>query len=409
MILHQSFHWFLTGLVFPVLSLFILDRGMDYLQLGSLMAIGSAAVIAAELPTGGLADTIGRKRVYLASLFFSAGGILSLLFSSSFPGLAFGFLLTGMGRALSSGSMEAYFIDGLYREKPDRDIQPCLAVLNAAIPLSLGAASLIGGFLPEAARRLPVGLQPGNIYSINLAAVLIFTVLQFLMTLLLIREEVPHRPARFREGFRQVPTLIGSSFRFALGSRTVLLILLAGLAWGFSVSGLEQYWQPRVRSILRGTEQTRIFGYLGFGYFLASTLGSLASTGLCRLFRGSYSTALCVFRAVMGALFLILTAQTSLAGFSLLYLLTFSANGAANSPEDALFNSAVPSERRSTMLSFSSLFMQSGGLLGSLILGFTAETRSITAAWILAGGLLLVSSVLYLMISAPERRAAHGI
>ena len=39
-----------------------------------------------------------------------------------------------------------------------------------------------------------------------------------------------------------------------------------------------------------------------------------------------------------------------------------------------------------------------GGIMGSFVLGFIANSISISAAWIVAGSLLLISSLIYLQV-----------
>ena len=52
---HQTLHWFLTGLIVPILALFQLEKGLNLLQIGINVAVYSGTVILFELPTGGLA------------------------------------------------------------------------------------------------------------------------------------------------------------------------------------------------------------------------------------------------------------------------------------------------------------------------------------------------------------------
>ncbi len=77
---NQTIHWFIVGLIFPVIALFQMEKGLNLFQIGINMALYSAAVILFELPTGGLSDTLGRKKVYLISLAvnLSAGVVLVL-------------------------------------------------------------------------------------------------------------------------------------------------------------------------------------------------------------------------------------------------------------------------------------------------------------------------------------------
>ncbi|GAH25588.1 unnamed protein product, partial [marine sediment metagenome] len=48
------------------------------------MAIYSGTVVILELPTGGLSDTIGRKKVYLISLMIKFGAAFVLLIAQDF-------------------------------------------------------------------------------------------------------------------------------------------------------------------------------------------------------------------------------------------------------------------------------------------------------------------------------------
>ena len=158
------------------------------------------------------------------------------------------------------------------------------------------------------------------------------------------------------------------------------------------MSGLEQLWQPRVQELRGGVGSTAIFGWLGFGYFAAAAVGSWASTPLCRLFRGRHGLALGAAKLLMGGFFLLLAGAGRVPAFAALYLLTFAANGLASAPESAVLHASIPSERRSTLLSLSSLFVQAGGILGSLLMGALAQAYSIGSAWRLAALVLAAGS-----------------
>jgi predicted MFS family arabinose efflux permease len=184
------------------------------------------------------------------------------------------------------------------------------------------------------------------------------------------------------------------------------MLLLGGLAWGFSIAGLEQFWQPRVRELAGPDASSAILGYLGFGYFAASALGSMASTPLFRLSRRRFGLFLGLARLLMGLLYAGLAATGRLYAFSSLYFLCFAANGLASSPEGTLLNEELKPDSRATMLSLSSLFLQLGGLAGSIALGALARAYSIPLAWVFAALALILSSGLYFAL--PSRRTLYG-
>lgn len=56
--LNQTFHWFIIGLIIPVITLLQLEKGLDLFQIGIVIAVYSATIILLELPTGGLLGSL---------------------------------------------------------------------------------------------------------------------------------------------------------------------------------------------------------------------------------------------------------------------------------------------------------------------------------------------------------------
>ena len=59
------------GLTVAVVALALTDRDMDLFQISILFGVYSLTAMAMELPFGGLADSIGRKPVFLAAVIAS--------------------------------------------------------------------------------------------------------------------------------------------------------------------------------------------------------------------------------------------------------------------------------------------------------------------------------------------------
>ncbi|MGB7873712.1 MAG: MFS transporter, partial [Anaerolineales bacterium] len=64
----------------------------------------------------------------------------------------------------------------------------------------------------------------------------------------------------------------------------------------------------------------------------------------------------------------------------------------------ALLNEQIPHEQRSSMLSIESLASYLGGAVGGILLGYIAKQLSISTAWVISGGALVLSLFLYLKI-----------
>lgn len=386
--LNQGLHWFSLGIILPVMILALLDFGFNIGQIGMAMAVMGTTVLLLELPTGGLADTVGRKRIYMISVFFYIAGYSLMLFASGFFQLITAVILIGTGRALSSGTMDAWFVDEHKRlGGDDEHLQKDLARAGIVIPAALGVGTLAGGIIP--------GLI-GSFYS-NILTLICCYCLQMLLTAVLIKENRADFTGRFTDGFRKFPHVLSSAVKYGIRQRNVFAILVATAALGIGLSALEQLWQPRVREISPSTG-TWFLGVLSAGYFLAAAAGSGLSTVALKLFRQRYAPVLFLFRLVMSVLYIALSAATGLGAFAPLYVVLFFAHGITESPEMTVFNRDIPPDRRSSLLSLNSLFLQAGGALGSVGAGAIALRRGIPSAWILSGGILAASAVSFLFI-----------
>jgi MFS family permease len=95
---------------------------------------------------------------------------------------------------------------------------------------------------------------------------------------------------------------------------------------------------------------------------------------------------------------LMLLASTAALGFAVFYIVIFLFNGISTSPHAAIMNREIPSTKRSTLLSFESLILESGVVVGSIFMGFVSKKHSISVAWGIGSAILLISSVFYLFI-----------
>ncbi len=386
--LNQGIHWFAVGIVAPVMILVLLDMGFNIAQVGTIMAVMGTTVMVLELPTGGVADSIGRKRVYMLAVAFYMTGYAVILFAQSFYLLFISVFLLGAGRALSSGSMEAWFVDGCKKEgMDDSQLQQALAKAGVVIPAALGAGTLAGGFIPD---------LTGS-YRSNIAVLVGIYALQIILTGIMVKEDRSKFSGRILDGFRAFPHVISSAVQYGFKSRNTLIILIATFGLGIGLSGLEQLWQPKLRMLSPETGSW-LLGVVSSGYFVCAAGGSALSVYVVKLFKNRYAFVLFVSRLIMSVMYIALSFMYSIEGFIPLYLLIMLANGLNGSPEMTVFNRDIPSERRSTLLSLNSLFLQFGGASGSLLAGFLAYRSGIGTSWLVAGLALAVLSFIYLFL-----------
>jgi MFS family permease len=99
--------------IYPLYALLFADTGLSDAQISALFAVWSAVGIVAEVPSGALADRVGRRTALVTGALVQALGYACWVVVPGFPGFAAGFVLWGLGGAFASGAQEALLHDGL--------------------------------------------------------------------------------------------------------------------------------------------------------------------------------------------------------------------------------------------------------------------------------------------------------
>jgi MFS family permease len=99
--------------LYPLYALLFADTGLTDAEISGLFALWSVVGIAAEVPSGAIADRFGRRTALVVGPLVIAVGFATWTALPGLPGFAAGFVLWGLGGALSSGAQEALLHDGL--------------------------------------------------------------------------------------------------------------------------------------------------------------------------------------------------------------------------------------------------------------------------------------------------------
>ncbi|NBB89704.1 MAG: MFS transporter [Spirochaetes bacterium] len=396
-------YWIATALPMPILVLLQRQRGMDLFQVGILTAVYSVTIVALEVPTGGLADSWGRRRVSILAYLVMATSMLTLALAGSFILLAATFVLYGTGRALISGALEAWFVDEVLRFAPEEELQRSLAHANTVGLFALSAASLLGGWLPQlcAGVRLPGGVSALALPPAAAAGVLLLT---GVLTARLVREHAGADTGEAGES-DNTGSLIVRAVLDTLRNRTLLLLVVLSVVAGAAISTMETFWQPFFADTLGGGTPTRLFGVITAGNFLLAMGGNLVSTPLTRLLGGRPARFAAVAQGMRGLFVLLLALQYSMGPAVGAFWLAYMMVGAGESPHQTLINKNVAPQRRSAMLSVQSLAVSLGAFMGSAVFGYVARAAGLRAVWIVTAGYLVLSLVLYLRVDARESRS----
>ena len=144
--------FFNSRFYYPVFTILFLDFGLTVAQFSILNAVWAATIVLAEVPSGALADIIGRKRllVFATSIMIIEIGIISFIPKTNPSLIFFVFLinriLSGLAEAAASGADEAIAYDSLAQKGDVRQWGRVLEILmrfqsfGFIIAMSVGAA-----------------------------------------------------------------------------------------------------------------------------------------------------------------------------------------------------------------------------------------------------------------------------
>ena len=137
-----SLIYFFSSLYFylPVLTIYYQQRGLSFLQIGTLWGITTFTVFFAEIPTGLFADKFGRKLSVILAMIFQLLGEILFLFAGNYGHFVFIHVVAGIGFAFQSGCIQALVYDHLRNENREQAMKQVWGNVN-----SLGQAGFILG------------------------------------------------------------------------------------------------------------------------------------------------------------------------------------------------------------------------------------------------------------------------
>lgn len=120
---------------------------MKYGQLGLMDAICFSFGLILEIPSGAIADIIGKRRTIIFAMLLAAVGFFLMGSANGLPQLWIGFLFAQAGWAFYSGAAEALAFDSLVDRKKEHNFAAVIAVSGSIATVTVLLATSLGGFL----------------------------------------------------------------------------------------------------------------------------------------------------------------------------------------------------------------------------------------------------------------------
>jgi len=401
---------FAASLIWGVDTLFKLHAGLDIFQVMLTNAAFTFGMVVFEIPTGVVADTLGRR---VSLLLCIATLLVSTLLYVATAWWHWGFwpfmgtsVLLGLGYTFYTGAVDAWLVDAMKATGFTEPLEPVFAKGQMVFGAAMLLGTLGGGLLGQIDLAIP--------YLVRAA-----TFLPLLGIAALVMREVGFTPRALE--LRRVPAELRRVFvegmRYGLHHRVVRPVMLASLVgMSFMIFGFYS-WQRYFLDLL-GRDLVWVSGLIAALLSLAMILGNALVRPLTRVMKtrtgllATFTAVEAVTVVLCGALGLFAPAGPAVThGIPIrffvvvaLYLVYGIALGAMGPVKQGYLNAHIPSEQRATIISLDALFADAGGVAGQTGWGYLAKVRSIGEAWMYSGATLLLGVPLYWAARRNDRQ-----
>ena len=337
---------------YPVFALFYLDAGITLEQFGWLQGLWSLSIIACEVPSGIIADLIGRRKTLRLGAFLAVVEMIVFAGSSGLVGFAVNRVLSGFNESLVSGADSALLYDTLKSRGREVEYKEILGRAQF-YSLTFGAvATISGSYLYSLDIRLPIWVTAGCM------------VLTFFCSLLLYEPPREAMSVALTSQWRMLTRSLSDILADPQLLFLIALVFVADSSVRLVLVHSSLYYQAIVIPVVW-------FGVVGVGVRLLSSLSSKYAYRIDRRLGFGWSMAAAFM--IMLLAFIGLCWMIPWYGMIFIALLTAAMVFVSLLVEGEI-NQRIASERRATILSLKSITLNIGFGLGMPI--FTALART---------------------------------
>ena len=138
-----------SGVTFsgPIWAVYLISRGLTLTEFGLVEASLHVGMLIAQVPTGALADSLGRRRMMMLSGVFVVLGELGYVFAPTFGLICLAGAVHGVSFALRTGTDEAYLFDSLAHDDAQAMFPRMLGGLWAIFQFATAISFMLGGLV----------------------------------------------------------------------------------------------------------------------------------------------------------------------------------------------------------------------------------------------------------------------
>jgi MFS family permease len=385
-----------ASFIWGINTIFLLDAGLSNLEAFAANAFFTAGMVVFEVPTGIVADTVGRRASYLlGTLTLTASTLLYVLLwqvEAPFWQWAIVSMLLGLGFTFFSGAVEAWLVDALAATGFDGPMEPVFGRGQVVSGVAMLTGSVAGGFI---AAQTNLGVP----FVLRGAVLLVMFAVAFRLM-----HDIGFTPARGGRPLAEMRRIAGASIEYGWRVPAVKWLMVESMfVAGVSVYGFYAL-QPYLLELYGDPQAYQIAGLVAAIAAGAQIVGGLAAPRIRGLFHRRTSALMAT--AAVSTLALVLMGLVEsfwpVIGLTVVWSLLW----AASSPiRQAYINGMIPSQQRATILSFDSLIGSTGGVWAQPALGRAADVWGYAPSYLLSAGISALA-LPFLALSRRQRAAA---
>jgi MFS family permease len=367
-----------TSLIWGINTIFLLDAGLNNLEAFAANAFFTAGMVIFEIPTGIVADTIGRRMSYLlGTLTLSAASLLYVLLwqiGAPFWEWAAVSLSLGLGFTFFSGAVEAWLVDALTATGYTGDLETVFGRGQIVTGIGMLTGSIAGGFL---AQQVSLG------FPFVLRGVILIVMFAAAFRLM---HDVGFSPVKGDRPLTEMRKIASNSIDYGWRVPAVKWLMVEALFTGGV--GIYAFYalQPYLLELYGNPHAYQVAGLAAAIVAGAQILGGIAAPRIRGLFHRRTSALLLMAATSAGTLALVGVADSfwPVIGLTTIWALMF----AATMPiRQTYINGMIPSQQRATILSFDSMMSSTGGVWTQPVLGKAADVYGYATSYVISAGI----------------------
>jgi MFS family permease len=388
-----------ASLIWGINTIFLLDAGLSNLEAFAANAFFTGGMVIFEVPTGIVADTIGRRFSYLlGTVTLSVASLIYVMLwqiEAPFWAWALVSLLLGLGFTFFSGAVEAWLVDALKATGFTGQLETVFGRGQIVTGVGMLTGSVAGGFL---AQQFSLGLP----FVLRGAILLVMFVAAFRLM-----HDVGFTPEKGGRPLAEMRKIASNSIEYGWRVPAVKWLMVEALfTGGVGIYGFYAL-QPYLLQLYGDPTAYEIAGLAAAIVAGAQILGGVAAPRIRGLFRRRTS-ALIIMAALSSVTLLLVGLIESfwaVIGLTTVWGLLF----AATMPiRQTYINGMIPSRQRATILSFDSMMSSTGGVWAQPVLGKAADVWGYGQSYVLSAG-IAAFAVPFLALSRRQNAPADTV